>query len=121
MKQNGDRKCAADKTNYVRGRGKEVAERQMWLFRLRCIILHIARCDFGADSPNLKVTIWCPGLVQEKLWSPWPLKVRPGPSDFYEYTHFAITDLLLEGRVHHVNYFLATSLTLLSRANIIIS
>ena len=49
---------------------------QTRLFSLRSIILHIARFDFGADSPNLKVTIWCPGLVHDKLWSP----CRPYPS-----------------------------------------
>jgi hypothetical protein len=51
-------------------RGMEGTGTQTRLFSLRSIILHVARFDFGADSPNLKVTIWSPGVVQDKLWSP---------------------------------------------------
>jgi hypothetical protein len=40
--------------------GREGAGRQMWFFRLRSIILHIARFDFGADSPNLKMKFGVP-------------------------------------------------------------
>jgi len=32
-------------------------------------ILHIVIIDFSADILTLSVKLWCPGLVQEKLWS----------------------------------------------------
>jgi len=32
-------------------------------------ILHIVILDFSANMLTLSIKIWCPGLIQDKLWS----------------------------------------------------